>query len=127
MRWRVIWPDLARTLLPVALADPEPVPLNSCYVLACADAAAMQRAASWLASAPVRLLCRLHADPAANGYARFGARAVGSIPWPAAVRDGDGWDGPSQSASERDRTAWALLGVTEAERRKLGALAAPGR
>jgi hypothetical protein len=38
--------------------------------------------AAWLCANPIRALARLQAEPAANGYGRFGARAVGSVPLP---------------------------------------------
>lgn len=80
--WRVVWADLARTLQAAALTDAAAVPLNSCYVVAAASRDAMHAIAAWLNAAPIRALARLVAESAANGYARFGARAVGSVPLP---------------------------------------------
>lgn len=37
---------------------------------------------AWLNAHAIRLLAHSIAEPAANGYARFGARAVGAVPLP---------------------------------------------
>jgi hypothetical protein len=84
-RWRVAWADLARQLAAAALPDTEPVPLNSCYLLTVGDEDTMFALAAWLTALPIRALARLHAEPAANGYARFGARAVSGVPLPHGV------------------------------------------
>jgi hypothetical protein len=86
-RWRVTWADLARRLAAAPLPDPEPVPLNSCYLLALRSEGLMFALAAWLTALPIRAIARRHAEPAANGYARFGARAVSGVPLPHGVLD----------------------------------------
>jgi hypothetical protein len=68
-----------------ALADPGMVPLNSCYVAALPSACAAEALTAWLNSRWIGALARLVAEPASGGCARFGARAVGSVPLPAEV------------------------------------------
>ncbi|MES1259330.1 MAG: hypothetical protein ABUL71_01950, partial [Gemmatimonadota bacterium] len=79
---RVVWRDLAKELQATVLHDPATVPLNSCYVAAMPSAAAADSLAAWLNSTPIRLLARLGAEPAANGFARFAARTIGKLPLP---------------------------------------------
>jgi hypothetical protein len=86
-RWRVTWPDLARSLRAAPLRAFEPVPLNSCYVIAVPRQHTMLACAAWLNATIIGALARAIAEPAANGFARYGARAVGSIPVPVAVDD----------------------------------------
>lgn len=130
-RWRVAWADLARDLRPAALSDPSLVPLNSCYVIPCRDRDEMLLLAAWLRSSPIATLARLDAEPAANGYARFGSRAVAGVPFPdAACRDPLLRDlavaGSPQSAALDARVA-TLLGLDERQSRLFNAIATPGR
>jgi hypothetical protein len=99
---RVIWRDLAHRLEAATATDPQMVPLNSCYVAAVASAASADSLTAWLNSTPVRALARLHAEAAAGGYARFGARVVGDLPLPAAVLGDATLAALAQSAQERD-------------------------
>ncbi len=85
---RVAWSDLARRLAAVALGPGEPIPLNSCYVIPVACASTMHALTAWLNSTWIGALARVRAEPAANGYARFAGRAVGSLPLPA---EGQQW------------------------------------
>lgn len=82
---RVVWGDLARRLEAATLPDADAVPLNSCYVIATRDAHHAEALAAWLNSSWIRALARLSAEPAAGGAARFGARAVGAVPWVPAI------------------------------------------
>ncbi|HEU5169314.1 MAG TPA: N-6 DNA methylase [Gemmatimonadales bacterium] len=85
---RVVWADLARRLTAVAFTgagDRERIPLNSCYVAPVADRETAHRLAAWLNCTWMRAAARLVATPAAGGYARFGAAAVGGLPLPDAV------------------------------------------
>ena len=82
---RVVWADLARRLTCVSLdGDDRRIPLNSCYVIKtrAEEASALT---AWLNSSWMRGLARLRADPASNGFARFNARTVGSLPLPLSV------------------------------------------
>ncbi|MFI5235949.1 MAG: hypothetical protein ACHQXA_09580, partial [Gemmatimonadales bacterium] len=83
---RVVWPDLARSLGAAVLSDaPDVIPLNSCYLTVAASSAEAHALGAWLNAGPIRVLGRLRADPAMNGFARFNARAVGAVPFPHAV------------------------------------------
>lgn len=85
---RVVWPDLAPRLEAAALAGPVTqriVPLNSCYVVVCQAEASARCLVAWLNSTWVRAAARATADRASGGYARFNARAVGSVPLPRGV------------------------------------------
>ena len=84
-QWRVTWSDLAPSLRAAALIDAAPVPLNSCYVAALPSEQAMLACTAWLNSTAIGALVRSIAEPAANGYARFGARVVGTAPLPVGV------------------------------------------
>lgn len=129
--WRVAWADLARDLRPAALTDPSVVPLNSCYVIPCRDREEMLLVAAWLRATPIAALARLDAEPAANGYARFGGRAVASVPFPAAarrdrlLRDLAAADPPPLTAL--DARVATLLGLDRHQARLFDALATPGR
>ncbi len=90
-RWRVIWADIATSLQAIVLEDPEPVPLNSCYVIATKSRDAACRLAAWLSATPIRELAGALAEPASGGYRRFGARAVGSVPLPPEVLMDAAW------------------------------------
>lgn len=86
--FRVVWADLDRRLTAVALASREArdlIPMNTCYLVTPASAAAARRLAAWLNSTPVRAIARLSAPPAASGYARFSAQVVGAVPVPEVV------------------------------------------
>lgn len=83
--WRVAWRDLALRLEAVALPHGDPVPLNSCYVAALPSRDAADALTAWLNASVVNTLARAAAEPASGGYARFGARAIGSLPLPATV------------------------------------------
>lgn len=78
---RVVWGDLASCLEAAMLPNAEMVPLNSCYVVAAPSAEASAVLTQWLNSSWIRTIARLGAEPAAGGAVRFGARAVGSVPW----------------------------------------------
>lgn len=131
-RWRVIWPDLAPRLRAAPLPDQAQVPVNSCYVIAVESQQRMYALAAWLNAAPVRALARLGAEPAANGYARFRARAVGRIPLPSAAIDcpvlaglgGESWS--ADVAARIDKVASDLLALTTTEREAVGAFIAAG-
>ncbi|MDH5283560.1 MAG: N-6 DNA methylase, partial [Gemmatimonadota bacterium] len=87
-RYRVIWPDLARTLRAVALTGIDEVslvPLNSCYVITTRDRGSALALAAWLNCTWIRVAARSTADRAASGFARFNARVVRDLPLPARV------------------------------------------
>ncbi len=82
---RVVWADLARRLVALALVDGAAraeIPLNTCYVLAAPDADTGLRLAAWLNASWLRAAARLVATPAAGGFARFSAGVVGGLPLP---------------------------------------------
>lgn len=129
---RVVWSDLARELTACALtrrSDRTRVPLNTCYVAPAASAEEAERLAAWLNASWVRALARIGAMPAAGGYCRYAAAAVGRLPLPPAVLDD-----PSLSAialagrrgepvqEALDEIAAEHLGLSPRGRRTLGRL-----
>ena len=85
---RVVWADLARRLIALALvngAARTQIPLNTCYVIATPDADTALRLAAWLNASWLRAAARLVAPPAAGGFARFSAGVVGGLPLPDSV------------------------------------------
>ena len=87
-RLRVVWPDLARTLLAVALTEADEellVPLNSCYVISTRDRNSALTLAAWFNCTWIREVARAAADRAASGFARFNARVVRDLPLPPGV------------------------------------------
>ncbi|HTL06221.1 MAG TPA: hypothetical protein VL241_10765, partial [Gemmatimonadales bacterium] len=131
--YRVVWADVARRLEAAPLWQPEHralIPLNTCYVLPAAGGALALRLAAWLNSTWCRALAAVSADPAAGGFARFNARAVGALPCPAALPDDPGLlelaragcAGRLAQEALDDRCA-ELLGLAAGERAALAALA----
>lgn len=87
-RFRVVWPDLARTLLAVALTEADEellVPLNSCYVITTRDPDTALTLTAWLNCTWIRETARAAADRAASGFARFNARVIRDLPLPPGV------------------------------------------
>jgi hypothetical protein len=87
-RHRVVWPDLAARLTAAALTGSQSdrfIPLNSCYLIPVDEAPIAHRLTAWLNCTWIRAAAAATADPAANGFRRFNARVVGSLPLPAAV------------------------------------------
>jgi hypothetical protein len=85
---RVVWPDVARRLSAVALQGPAAaglIPLNSCYLVALANARAALALSAWLNSTWIGAAARALADPAASGFARFNARVAADLPLPDTV------------------------------------------
>ncbi|MEO5826878.1 MAG: N-6 DNA methylase [Gemmatimonadales bacterium] len=78
--YRVAWRDISQRLAAVALGPGDPIPLNSCYVIPVSCGGTMHALTAWLNSTWIGALARVRAEPAANGYARFAARAIGSLP-----------------------------------------------
>ena len=123
---RVVWADLSRHLAAVRLPS-RFVPLNSCYLAVAPDADAAGRLTAWLNSTWIGVLARLGADPARGGFARFNARTVGALPWPAAAsRDRSlctfSSDVPDVRSALDLRVA-ELLGLDAGDRRALRPLA----
>jgi Eco57I restriction-modification methylase len=87
-RYRVVWADLARHLVAVALSKPsdrEHIPLNSCYVAPMRTGPHAERLTAWLNSTWLRAAARTGAVPAASGFARFNAQVVARLPLPDGV------------------------------------------
>ena len=87
-RHRVIWADLARRLVAVALTarhDSQCIPLNSCYVASAKSASEAERLTACLNSTWLRAAARLGAVPAAGGFARFNAQTIARLPLPTTV------------------------------------------
>jgi hypothetical protein len=86
--FRVVWADIRRRLTAAALIHPGDracIPINTCYVVAVAQAEQALALTAWLNSTWVRAAARVVADPARGGFARFNARVVGALPLPAGV------------------------------------------
>ena len=134
--YRVVWADLARRLAACHLTghqDAGRLPLNTCYVAAVGSAEDAERLTAWLNSSWIGALAQIGAMPAAGGFHRFAARVVAGLPLPSAViadaelstvaragRRGE----PVQEAL--DDIAARHLGLTDADRRTLGRILAPG-
>jgi hypothetical protein len=84
-RHLVIWRDIATRLEAAALprdAADAPIPLNTCYGVAMADAHAAHWLTAYLNSAPARNVAAALAERASGGAFRFSAGTVGSLPLP---------------------------------------------
>ena len=87
--WLVIWRDIAPRLeaAPLCRGAPDaPVPLNTCYGVAVADAYTACWLAAYLNSEPVRDLAATLAERASGGAYRFSATTVGALPVPSDPR-----------------------------------------
>jgi hypothetical protein len=124
---RVVWGDIARRLEAAALPDASAVPLNSCYVIATRERHQAAGLASWLNSTWIRALARLSAEPAAGGTARFGARAVGAVPWIPALLDDPGLGALAGDDEALDRFVSDALTLSARDRDALAPLAARRR
>ncbi len=130
---RVAWGDLARRLEATMVCDPGIVPLNSCYVIATPTASVGLALTAWLNSTWIRVLARLGAEPAAGGACRFGARAVGAVPFPVAATDDrrllslEFGTGNIPSQADLDDCTAEILGLDQADRDLLAPLAAHRR
>jgi len=86
--YRLVWADLARRLTACALTgrrDAGHIPLNTCYVAAARSADEAERLAAWLNASWIRAVAQVGAVPAAGGFHRFTAAAVGRLPLPGIV------------------------------------------
>lgn len=130
---RVVWCDLALALRATTLADPAMIPLNSCYVAALPSATAADALTAWLNSTWIGALARLMAEPASGQYARFGARAVGSVPLPGEVLGDPVLAAITLAAADHDvrealdRHVAQLLGLGGDDCEALGAVATNSR
>lgn len=79
---RVVWADIARSLVAVPLEGDDLIPLNTCYVVSapCADTA--RHLACYLNTTWCRAISTRSAPVAAGGFRRFNARVVENLPWP---------------------------------------------
>lgn len=126
---RVVWADVARMLL-AAVAEPEAVALNTCYVIEARSHGEAHALCAWLNSTWLRALARLSAAPASGGYARFTAGVVGNLPAPVddpalAGVGSRGAVGEMVQEELDDRVA-GLLDLTAGERRALADVARTG-
>ena len=80
---RVVWADMGTRPRALVLDAGDPaVPLNSCYVLRCADAMDAWALASLLNSALAAAWLNALAEPARGGYHRYLGWTVGQLPLP---------------------------------------------
>ena len=114
---RVIWSDMARDLRAV-IPSSDTVPLNSCYLVPLTRRLRALALTAWLNSAVIRVISHARAEPAANGYRRFAARAVGSVPLPEGILDCTALHSLAVSGSPADINEWVegALGMTPSER-----------
>ncbi|HTT67634.1 MAG TPA: N-6 DNA methylase [Gemmatimonadales bacterium] len=122
--WLVIWRDIAPRLeaAPLCRGAPDsPVPLNTCYGVAVADAYTACWLAAYLNSGPIRDLAAAMAERASGGAYRFSATTVGALPLPSdpqgrAVRiladiGATAMGGGSWEANDLDAPATLALGL----------------
>jgi hypothetical protein len=91
-RHRLVWADLARRLTACALVgerDADLIPLNTCYVAPARSEVEAARLAAWLNSSWIDAIARCGAMPAAGGFYRFTAAAIGRLPLPSTVLTDD--------------------------------------
>jgi hypothetical protein len=99
-RWRVVWADIGRRPRAAVLPPGDPtVPLNSCYVVRCADEHDAWALAALLNSPLSAAWLNVIAEPARGSYRRYLGWTVGLLPVPldwersravlAAARDSD--------------------------------------
>ena len=84
---RVVWPDIARTPVAVALDETScnlAVPLNTCYVAGAPDRETALAIAAVMNSTWARAAAVAAADEARGGYRRINARVAGTFPVPGA-------------------------------------------
>lgn len=122
---RVVWGDLAPCLEAALLPNAQWIPLNSCYVIAAPSAHVAHVLAHWLNSTWIRALARLSAEPAAGGAVRFGARAVGAVPWVSAALTYPAFCPPPEAhtAASSDEAVAELLGLSTDDCAALASLA----
>jgi hypothetical protein len=87
-RFRVVWPDLSRTLVAAPLIGSlrRAIPLNSCYVASMAERDELLAVTGWLNAPLVRAIARAGTTEASGGFRRFNATVVGRIPFPLTAR-----------------------------------------
>lgn len=129
----VVWPDLARRLRAACLhrdGRPWDIPLNTCYLIRTSTAPIAHRLTAWLNAPTIQAMAHLQADPAASGFRRFNARAVGAVPLPDSVlacpdlvRQGTSTD-PS-SVEVLDAIAGRHLNLSPEDRHALRSVLAP--
>jgi hypothetical protein len=136
-RHRVVWADLSARLEAAPISGPQSdrfMPLNSCYLIPLDDSTTALRIAAWLNSTWMRVAAAAVADPAANGFRRFNARVIGSLPLPEAVltdtalpalAEAGRCGRPDQEAL--DRRCANLLGLDDDTCRTLADFAHPSR
>lgn len=131
-RFRVVWPDLSRTLVVAPLIGTlrRAIPLNSCYVASMPERDELLAVTGWLNAPLVRAIARAGTTEASGGFRRFNATVVGRIPFPLAARAHPALvdlasAGIRGAPPEGDLDALAsdLLGLDRRDRQALHALA----
>ena len=85
---RVVWSDLARTLVAAALTtsdDLHQIALNSCYLVTTKSVVEAERLTACLNSTWLRAAARLGAVPAASGFVRFNGQTIARLPLPSSA------------------------------------------
>ncbi len=132
---RVVWADVARRPRAAVLTAGDPtVPLNSCYVLRCADLRDALAVAAILNAPTLAAWLGALAEPARGGYARHLAWTVACLPMPAdwaRARDAlaplaeRAWCGAPVDERELDRVVLGAYGLADLDVAPLLAWAAP--
>lgn len=122
---RVVWADIARTPRALVLPRGDPtVPLNSCYVAACADELDALAFCALLNSPLVAAWLGALAEPARGGYRRYLGWTVALLPlpceWPSAREILAGFArtaiaGSAPAAEELDRVVRRMYRLTAAQ------------
>ena len=129
---RLVWPDLARTLVaaPLIGAARRAVPLNSCYLTSLRTRPALLALTAWLNAPLIGAIARGGATEASGSFRRFTSAVVGGLPFPAAARDDRTLRALTLAALDDENVASALdaqaadlLGLDSREQAALRALA----
>jgi hypothetical protein len=131
-RFRVVWPDLSRTLVAAPLIGSlrRVSPHTSCDVASMAELEELLAVTGWLNAPLIRAIARAGTTEASGGFRRFNATVVGRIPFPLAARAHPalvelataGIRG-APCGDDLDAVAADLLGLDQRDRRALHALA----
>lgn len=130
-RYRVLWPDLSRTLVAAPLIGTlrRAIPLNSCYLASMPERAELLAVTAWLNTPLIRSIARAGTSEASGGFRRYNATVVGRLPFPLAARAhpalvelATAGMGGAPADADLDALAADFLGLDRRDRRMLDAL-----
>jgi hypothetical protein len=131
-RYRVVWPDLSRTLVAAPLSGTlrRAIPLNSCYLASMPERDELLAVTAWLNTPLVRSIARAGTSEASGGFRRYNATVVGRLPFPLAARAHPALVelamagmGGAPADGDLDALAADFLGLDRRDRKALDALA----